>query len=594
MSKQVDPVNASQGSTQPFTDSFLRATGVELDIDESTQSTVPFSESFLANAVAQGSRHDLDGRPGGANSPPDSQWSDDGATQRPASAIPTVRTASPTPSIIASLTKRTERRFSIADLDVPDHKGFRLLILPSKKNAFQPDPHYHKLEWTRYSLKPGARRNSTACVQCIIVNPGQEQTTYQIFKPFKCTLYFHAFTDTIHVKNTDDQPFWITKRETSGEMSYHHEVTPVTSFNADVGIWSFSTTRQGFDFEVAIYPRCCELVLPESTHMTTRSGKRLCRQVAQKLTSLCEVVEGSTVHVETAGRVEYTIERQRTAGTTKGASVFVAHVSLFRGQLVVVKSLLPPSSSNFWDWNWPNIARAWAREFHILRQLRHAFIVELMGGDARIASLFLKPIDAPDLARKKDWRYDGHCWRDGRNYFQGERLDAQRILRDMADALKYLREQRVLHNDIKPGNILYAPGGHATLVDFGLGSTGSSYRGGGGSPWYTPPELLTDGQRGFEGEVWALGVVMLYVLGALPIPDSSGGWNIGNIIQQHPHDDGRRARSKMRGWLDVVESEREALPKHSLEGIVAQMLAEFPDERIGAEELVNELDRLHL
>jgi serine/threonine protein kinase len=52
---------------------------------------------------------------------------------------------------------------------------------------------------------------------------------------------------------------------------------------------------------------------------------------------------------------------------------------------------------------------------------------------------------------------DLSTWRNqpGYHYFTGTDKDTYRIIRDMASALGYLVDQQILHNDIKPGNIIY-------------------------------------------------------------------------------------------------------------------------------------------
>ncbi|KAG7148496.1 Membrane-associated tyrosine- and threonine-specific cdc2-inhibitory like protein [Verticillium longisporum] len=99
-------------------------------------------------------------------------------------------------------------------------------------------------------------------------------------------------------------------------------------------------------------------------------------------------------------------------------------------------------------------------------------------------------------------------------YMEHSEADALRVMVDMATALLYIHEQGIVHNDVKPANILYSPTRGAVLIDFGLLSELSDktriYNG--GSPWYVPPDYLTTGERGPSGDVFALGVVMLFLL----------------------------------------------------------------------------------
>lgn len=48
-------------------------------------------------------------------------------------------------------------------------------------------------------------------------------------------------------------------------------------------------------------------------------------------------------------------------------------------------------------------------------------------------------------------------------------------MKQMCNVLYYLHSRNVIHRDIKPGNIMWAPssesGGHITLIDFGIGRT---------------------------------------------------------------------------------------------------------------------------
>jgi tetratricopeptide (TPR) repeat protein len=81
----------------------------------------------------------------------------------------------------------------------------------------------------------------------------------------------------------------------------------------------------------------------------------------------------------------------------------------------------------------------------------------------------------------------------------------------------------VVHGDIKPGNILVAPGRGAVLTDFGIARAlseglerGESL---GGTPLYMPPEQLLNEAMTPQNDVYAVGVLLFQALtGRLPWP----------------------------------------------------------------------------
>lgn len=173
--------------------------------------------------------------------------------------------------------------------------------------------------------------------------------------------------------------------------------------------------------------------------------------------------------------------------------------------------------------------------------------------------------------------------------FLGTRADAVRILTDMAGVLEYLATKGILHNDIKPSNILYDPTRGTTLIDFGLVTKAGAPPCGGGTPWYVAPEFR-EGRRRAEAEVWAVGVVMLFLLGEVPLPESRRqvrGWMIAKV-----GDGGKGGRSEARllmgEWLGVVD---EAVGRLRREGdwvnrVVVRMLESNPEKRVTASKLV--------
>lgn len=155
-----------------------------------------------------------------------------------------------------------------------------------------------------------------------------------------------------------------------------------------------------------------------------------------------------------------------------------------------------------------------------------------------------------------------------------------RIWIDASQALQHLKDRRILHHDIKPGNILLSER-RAVICDFGLATeVGKSPKPcNGGTPCYIPPEYLFDDRRGFEGEIWALGVTMLFVLGLIALPRRE--W----IIAEIPRSDS--VYEQMRDWLCKGQDVRRTVPEDL--SLVCDMLEIHPKRRITAADLVERL-----
>jgi len=119
--------------------------------------------------------------------------------------------------------------------------------------------------------------------------------------------------------------------------------------------------------------------------------------------------------------------------------------------------------------------------------------------------------------------------------------DAERILRELLAALRYLHERdpALVHRDIKPGNLILTPDDRPYLVDFGAvqnrlrrgDSVGSTIV---GTLGFMPLEQLR-GQAVPASDLYALGMTMVVALAGqppeqLPVDESSGKVAIDRVL----------------------------------------------------------------
>jgi serine/threonine protein kinase len=98
---------------------------------------------------------------------------------------------------------------------------------------------------------------------------------------------------------------------------------------------------------------------------------------------------------------------------------------------------------------------------------------------------------------------------------------ARDILRQIAEAIRYIHDRDIAHRDLKPENILLDRQFTAKLADFGLCHVTSSrglLKTPCGSPFYAPPEIISNvDYDGKSADIWSLGVMLFtMVTGSLP------------------------------------------------------------------------------
>ncbi len=87
----------------------------------------------------------------------------------------------------------------------------------------------------------------------------------------------------------------------------------------------------------------------------------------------------------------------------------------------------------------------------------------------------------------------------------------KQLIADILEGVDYLHHKGVLHNDLKPANIIITPLGAARIIDFGLSASYDSIYTGviGGSENYTAPEILNgQGHAGAASDIYSLGTIL--------------------------------------------------------------------------------------
>ncbi len=209
----------------------------------------------------------------------------------------------------------------------------------------------------------------------------------------------------------------------------------------------------------------------------------------------------------------YTLERELGGGGM--SRVFVAQETAL-GRSIVVKVLLPELAASV-------SADRFHREILLAAKLQHACIVPLLSaGVSDGLPFYTMPLVEGESLR-------GRLSRDHELPIH----DVIRILRDIAGALSYAHEHRIVHRDIKPENVLLTRH-HALVTDFGVAKAlAASSRPGDdanttelttsvglalGTPAYMSPEqAAADPDVDARADLYALGVVAYEMLAGQPL-----------------------------------------------------------------------------
>ncbi|KAI0803708.1 kinase-like domain-containing protein [Xylaria sp. FL0064] len=364
-------------------------------------------------------------------------------------------------------------------------------------------------------------------VRLYAIGPRMEQASFRItHNETCCDMLFDLADDRLIIVNNSPNTVMCQKiYEDNVLVKIEKDASAVLT----AGEWMFAAYPDGLLMEFKLLGRMPPHVSQQpstkrsaGSDLTSVKKSRLAANLS--LTRLTTALQGGS-----SGNPFLALER--------GDVIFKAEHSKIPGKLVVVKVIKPNSRHRVAT---VNSVKDWINEMFIHSSLKpHYAIVPYLGCDAQYNSIITEYVDAKPLVyHVKDVR-------------------AWMVLSDMAMARSFLHANGIAHGDIKLGNILFDPVRGAVLIDFNLSFGEGGLAIGEGSPWYLPPEFVEDKDaRRPASDMWALGVVMLWLLHKIPMPESTSPWTVEDI---HPRGSTtlavhKKAHGKMEDWIALVQT----------------------------------------
>jgi len=93
------------------------------------------------------------------------------------------------------------------------------------------------------------------------------------------------------------------------------------------------------------------------------------------------------------------------------------------------------------------------------------------------------------------------------------------IIQQVLLGLKFLEENKIIHRDVKPDNLLMTARGVVKMIDFGTAATLDKQnirKSTVGTPWYCAPEVIRSEDYSYPADIWSLGCSLIELLSGKP------------------------------------------------------------------------------
>lgn len=161
-------------------------------------------------------------------------------------------------------------------------------------------------------------------------------------------------------------------------------------------------------------------------------------------------------------------------------------------------------------------------------------------------------------------------------------------MKQLLRGLRYAHGFNIVHQDIKPGNLIRTPGGQLKISDFGIAAiAGIHPRADDGfimaTPWYASPEQLCGRPADQRSDLFSAGVT-LYEMLTGEIPFDAGAWD-----PEQP----RKWVERIKDWMPP-SSKREGIDS-ALDEFVSKSIQKEPERRFqNAGEMLTALDGIRI